>query len=179
VSRVALTVVILVVAVTSGCGGSDSGGGTPVSKAEYERRIDAVGSDVPAWFNDLRQIFFYHLDLNQAGRDEAADHIELIQKRIRDHADGLDGVIPPEDAEAEHDELIDALRDYAGELDGFKKAMDAPSLSLAEAGERIIDAGQAFEKLGYGPWLTDDAVRALPCPSRATYSWPRGPWCTE
>lgn len=177
-SRVALTVVILVVAVTSGCGGSDSGGATLVSKAEYEQRIDAVGSGVPAWFKDLSQILFYQFDLNQAGRDEAADHIELIQKRIRDQADGLDGVIPPKDAEAEHDELIDALRDYAGELDGSNNAM-VLSLSSAKAGERIIDAGQKFEKLGYGPWLTDDAVSALPCPRQATYSWPRGPWCTE
>lgn len=170
--------VILVVAVTSGCGGSDSGGATLVSKAEYEQRIDAVGSGVPAWFKDLSQIFFYQSGLNQAGRDEAADHIELIQKRIRDHADGLDGMIPPEDAEAEHDELIDALRDYAGELDGFKEG-NGPVFELAKTGERIIDAGQKFEKLGYGPWLTDDAVSAVPCPSQATYSWPRGPWCTE
>jgi len=178
VSRFVLAVVIFVVAVTSGCGGSDSRGATRVSKAEYEQRIDAVGSGIPAWFKDLRQIVFYHLDLNHAGRDEAADHIELIQKRIRDQANGLDGVIPPEDAEAAHDELIDALRDYAGELDSFKEG-DGPVFELAKTGERIIAAGQKFQKQGYGPWLTDEAVSALPCPRQATYSWPRGPWCTE
>jgi hypothetical protein len=178
VSRVTVTVLILFVAVTSGCGGSHSGGATLVSKAEYEQRINAVGSGVPAWFKDLSQIVFYRLDLNKAGREEAADHIELIQKRIRDHADGLDGVIPPKDAEAEHAELIDALRDYAGELDGFKEG-NGPAFELAETGKRIIEAGQKFERLGYGPWLTDKAVSALPCPSQATYSWPRGPWCTE
>ncbi len=110
---------ILVVAVTSGCGGTDAVEPTVVSEAEYEQRIDSVGSDVFLWFSDLRQIFFYSRDLDDAGRDEAADHIELIQKRIDDQADWLDGVIPPEDAKVANDELVDALRGYARELDGL------------------------------------------------------------
>ena len=129
--RVARTAIVLVVAVTSGCGGGDSSGRpserTAVSKAVYSQRIDAGGLDVLAWFKDLSQILLYGSDLNETGRGEAADHIELIQNRIREQADWLDGVIPPEDAKAANAELVDALRDYAGELDGFKKAMGTPA----------------------------------------------------
>lgn len=173
-SRIALTLAIFVVAVTSGCGGSDAVVPTivptVVSEAEYERRVDAVGSDVFLWFSDLRQIFFYSQDLNDDGRDEVAGHIELIQKRIREQADGLDGVIPPQDAEAAHDELIDGLRDYADELGDFPPSQ--------EANEKIIDAGENFEALGYAPWLTEGA-ETPECSSRATYSWPNAPWCTQ
>ena len=182
-SRIALTAIVLVVAVTAGCGGGGSSERaierTPVSKAVYGQRIDALGLDVLAWFKDLSQIFFYASDLNEAGRGEAADHIELIQNRIQEQADWLDGVVPPENVKVENAELVDALRDYSGELDGFKKDMGTPSTGFGRAGERLGDAGEDFAKLGYAPWFSSEAESELPCPRQATYSWPRGPWCTD
>ncbi len=170
---------ILVGAVMSGCGGGGSGGGTVVSQAEYEERIDAFASDLFGWFSDLRQISFYAPDLDEAGRHEAAGQIELIQERMRGEANLLEGLVPPEDAEAAHDELIDALRSYAGELDGFMDTpIGDPSPSFVEASQKIADVAETFETLGYAPWLTEE--RASPhCSSRATASWPQGPWCTE
>jgi len=144
-----------------------------------EMHIHASATQLTAQVSECEQVICAEQNVNRIRPVcDRLDHIELIQKRIRDQANGLDGVIPPEDAEAAHDELIDALRDYAGELDSFKEG-DGPVFELAKTGERIIAAGQKFQKQGYGPWLTDEAVSALPCPRQATYSWPRGPWCTE
>ncbi len=58
------------------------------------------------------------------------------------------------------------------------KQVDSPSASFANASENLANGAQKFEKLGYAPWLTDDAETPQ-CSSRATYSWPNAPWCTE
>jgi hypothetical protein len=175
--RAALTVGLLVMVATTGCGGGDTIAATTVSEAAYEQRIDDIGNSVFLWFSDLRQIFFYASDLNDAGRKEVDRQIELIQTRIGEQADALEGVIPPDSAAAAHGDLIDALRDYSGELDDFDKAMSG-SPSFQDASEKLAAAAEQFEELGYAAWLTGDSATSE-CSSEATYSWPNAPFCTQ
>jgi soluble cytochrome b562 len=143
----------VVLAFAAGCGGD----GDRLSQQEYEQRVNEVGSNIEGSFEDLGQAFQGGDD--QASLDEAAAQIGDIQEEIRTQADELDGVEPPENAQEEHDQLVEGLDQLAGELDEFRTAVeegDAQAIQRfgqefqeSEGARKIQEAGEGLEEKGY------------------------------
>jgi len=138
-----LPAVVLAFAV-AGCGGGGDGGngadGSPLSKAEYETKIQTIVKDVGEQFADV--------DIQEnttEAIDQAVDALEEI-------ADELENVNPPEEIADLHRDLIDGIRGLADELPGFAEKLEAtedPSeaISILFGSESIQKLAQVQEKL--------------------------------
>jgi hypothetical protein len=146
------TIVILFVAVAAavaaGCGGGDGG---RLSKAEYEQRMQAIGSELQtasAAIGDLSQT----RDL-----DKLADTIADFRERLDEAADDVDGLTPPEDVEEETEQIAEALHAFAdtfGEMEDAARDGDLAGLQQAQAdiankGAEARRATESLKQKGY------------------------------
>jgi major membrane immunogen (membrane-anchored lipoprotein) len=125
--RIRLVIVPVLAAVTLvGCGGQDR-----LSKGEYEEKVRSEYADVQKAFQATGASF---------GKPDLADKIERAQAELREAADALDEADPPEEVEAENEEVVDGLRRYADSLDRLRNAADRGDLQVIEdATARIAD----------------------------------------
>jgi hypothetical protein len=139
---IAILLIAVAAAVAAGCGGGDG----RLSKAEYEQRMQAIGSELrtaSAAIGDLSQT----RDL-----DKLADTIAEFRDRLDEAADDVDGLNPPEDVEEETGKIAAALHAFAntfGEMEDAARDGDLAALQKAQAeiaGE-TAEAQQATESL--------------------------------
>jgi hypothetical protein len=140
---------VLVVTAAAGCGG----GGEPLAKPDYQREVRQVGDTLGKAIRGLGTAGA-NTDLKAA-----AGEIEKLQGALRSAADDLDGLEPPREIEPAHEELVDGIRGFAGELDELRDASaagDAARIRAFEAGfakseavKKIRHASAELEKKGY------------------------------
>jgi chromosome segregation ATPase len=139
---IAILLIVVAAAVAAGCGGGDG----RLSKAEYEQRMQAIGSELrtaSAAIGDLSQT----RDL-----DKLADTIAEFRDRLDEAADDVDALSPPEDVEEETEKIAAALHAFAntfGEMEDAAREGDLAALQKAQAeiaGE-TAEAQQATESL--------------------------------
>jgi chromosome segregation ATPase len=139
---IAILLIVVAAAVAAGCGGGDG----RLSKAEYEQRMQAIGSELrtaSAAIGDLSQT----RDL-----DKLADTIAEFRDRLDEAADDVDALSPPEDVEEETEKIAAALHAFAntfGEMEDAARDGDLAALQKAQAeiaGE-TAEAQQATESL--------------------------------
>jgi predicted small secreted protein len=146
--------VVLCAFVLAGCGGgggADSGGGTQLSKTQYESRIQKDGDDIKNVFEPLSK--------PPKSLDALASNIAVGQKKLRAAADDLDSIKPPSDVAHDNDVLADGLRTLANELDPLRKGAEKNDPNLVrkavtglQSSNSLKDAQKATEdmkKKGY------------------------------
>jgi hypothetical protein len=154
--RGAATLAALALAfVLAGCGGgggkSRSGGGTQLSKTQYESRIQKDGDEIKNVFQPL--------STPPKSLKDLATKLEAGQKKLRDAAADLDSVEPPSDVAHDNGVLVAGLRKLADQLEPLRKAAaanDANAIRTAVAklqGSQSLKAAQKatddMKKKGY------------------------------
>ena len=149
----AIGALAVLVVLAAGCGGS--GGGEQLTKAQYEQQLNSIGATIDSSFEELTTAF----QGDTPSFDAAADKIAEIQDQMRQQADELDKVTPPEDVEAEHQKMVDGLRGFADDLDEFREAVESKSPTAmqkfaqtfqeSESARRIQEASDSLKKKGY------------------------------
>lgn len=108
-----LAAVLIAPALAAGCGGkSGHGGGTQLSKTQYEARIQKDGDDIKNVFKPLSQ--------PPKSLKELAKNIAAGQKKLRAAADDLESIKPPSDVAHDNDVLAKGLRTLAGQLEPLR-----------------------------------------------------------
>lgn len=107
-----------VVAAASGCGGGDR-----LSKDAYQQELDAAIQKVEQAFEGLGESL-QKVGSGSGSLDQVAGEVGNIQDELNAAADDLDGITPPEDAEASHDTLVAGMRGLADDLEEFKAAIE-------------------------------------------------------
>jgi hypothetical protein len=142
-----ILLIAVATAVAAGCGGGDG----RLSKAEYEQRMQAIGSELQtasAAIGDLSQT----RDL-----EKLADTIADFRERLDEAADDVDGLSPPEDVEEETDQIAQALHAFAdtfGEMEDAARDGDLAGLQQAQAeiankGAEAQRATESLKEKGY------------------------------
>jgi hypothetical protein len=129
--------------VLAGCGG---GGGSRLSKADYERHLQSDGREITNAFKPLAQ--------PPSSLDALSKQLDTGVSKLRDAAEDLDGVTPPKEAEEDNDKLTAGLRKLADELDSLRKAAEKKDPTLVQKtldglrhSHALIDARAATEDL--------------------------------
>ncbi len=125
------------------------GGDGRLSKAEYEETVRSAYGEVQQAFRET----------NVESTDELADSVEAAQEQLRDAADELEGVQPPEDVEAENAQIVLAMRAYAEDLDRLRNAAEQGDertiedfnarIAQNESVEQMAEAAERMKFKGY------------------------------
>ena len=110
-------------AVAAGCGGGE------LSKSEYEQQLQET-------YADIRQAF--RGTARTGSLEDLAEAVEDVQAELRSAADELDDADPPRAAEEPNEELVQALRGYADDLDIVVDAGRAGNAQRVRAFNRSI-----------------------------------------
>lgn len=150
-SRAVLLLLALVGALlAAGCGGGGSetaASGPPQTKAEYQASVSRIVSDVSARYGNLS------VDPAKLPADEVAD----VQTGLRELADELDEVSPPDEVSELHADYVAGLRGFADELPDLSEKLKAatdPSAGFdvlldSEPLQQLLRASQGFSEKGY------------------------------
>jgi hypothetical protein len=124
--RGVVTVAALVLGLTAaGCGGGgNSGDGGRLSKSEYEQRIQKDGREIQQAFAPLTK--------PPTSLAQLAAEIKQGQKKLRDAADDLEGLTPPEEVAADNNALVAGLRKVADLLEPLRKGAAKKDVSLVQ-----------------------------------------------
>jgi hypothetical protein len=142
--------VVAAAALAAGCGG----GGDALSKGEYEQRMQALDQELEQGGAALE---------NVESLDNLAAQVERFQGVIRDKADEMDELEPPDEVADPHDRLVSGMRGFADRLDEFRDAAESGDQQrieevvggvLAGAFEQVSGPAQEIEGQGYdiGNW---------------------------
>lgn len=147
--RRAVLLVVALVLVAAGCGG---GGGSdqsakPLTKAQYQAKLQQLSNEVGA---ELRQSVGASTTLKQSD-------VPKLQQSLRSLAGKLDAVTPPADVADLHTRLVAAVRDFADELPSLAKSLEQakdPSAAIAalfgaKPIQALIQLQQAYKDKGY------------------------------
>jgi hypothetical protein len=135
--------VLVAVLVVAGCGGDER-----LTKQEYAEKVRAVYGDVQKAFQ-----------ATNVPQGELASRVEAAQEQLRDSADELEAVEPPEDVETEHSQLAQGMRRYADDLDRLRNAAESGDqrtiedfnarIAQNEAVEQMAEAAERMKFKGY------------------------------
>jgi hypothetical protein len=117
----------------AGCGGGDD----RLSKSEYEEKVRAVYADVQEAFQATAV----------TRPTELAARIEDAQRELREAADELDEVEPPEDVEAENRQIVEGMRRYADSLDRLRNAAERGDTEVIDDATARIGQNEAVEQI--------------------------------
>jgi hypothetical protein len=138
-----LALAAAVALVAGGCGG---GGSSPLGKADYEKQMGAIGTQLTTALNGVG---------TATTADGAATSLKKLQTELTDAADKMDAITPPEKVQTEHQQLADGVREFGDELDPIITKLEGGQLqalagvtSLA-ALLKIQKASTAINKKGY------------------------------
>ena len=122
-------------AVAAVVGLAAAGCSNELSKTEYEQKVQTEWADVQQAFRATA---------SGGTMDDVADATERAQDELRSSADELDDVDAPKAVEELNEELIQALRGYADDLDAMIRA----------ARDGDTDAVAAFNgRIGQNRWI--------------------------
>jgi hypothetical protein len=128
---------------SAGCGGGGGGGSGPLSKEDYEGRMQALQAKLSDSAEELSGSLSNPTDLAAVadGLDRAADLLD-------EAAEGLDGIEPPSEIRAAHQSLIDNASKAGEQL--RELADKVRTSTVAELGESIgeLTSLQVLEDLG-------------------------------
>jgi len=141
---------VLGAALVAGCGGSGSetaASGAPQSKAEYQSTVSGIVSSVSAKYGNLS------VDPAKLSEGEVAD----AATGLRELADELDEVPPPDEVSDLHADYVAGLRGFADELPDLTKKLKAakdPSAGIdvlldSEPLQELLRTSQGFVEKGY------------------------------
>jgi hypothetical protein len=142
-----IVVLAAVSLVLAGCGGGGGKSSKPLTKAEYQAKLEQIAKDVRA-----------QLKTSASGSKTPSKKDLAEARKVLDiFADELEKVTPPTEVAQAHRRLIDAMRRLRNDLEGiFKKVADAktPSESIsalfgAPAIQLLLKAQQEFKAKGY------------------------------
>lgn len=139
-----LAAALALLLLAAGCGG---GGGERLSKADYEAKIIAVGKDVGERLGPALE----------GTEKNSKESLEKGTEAIRELADELEKVNPPEEIADAHEDLVGGLRQLADDLielvDKLEKTKDpteAFGLLLGmKSFQTLLRVQQEFKKKGY------------------------------
>ena len=115
---VATLAVLALALAAAGCGGGGKGGGSAqLSKNQYEARVQKDG-------DEIRNVF-KPLSTPPASLKQLAGSIKKGQDKLREVADDLDGVRPPDEVSEDNDKLVAGLRKLADQLEPLRKGAAA------------------------------------------------------
>ena len=132
----------------AGCGSKSR-----LSKGAYEGVLTKTGKELAEASKALAK---------EKTGEEFVSGAEQIQAGLREAADDLDDVRPPDDVDAANDRFVDALRGLADEFDKVRVAAKGGAKKAREAGARLArsqpseEARQAIleiERRGYNVGL--------------------------
>ena len=148
----AILLILSLATAAAGCGGGGDGGGEPLSKADYEQRMQAVGQEAASALDAFGSASDALTDVEAAVSDINAG-ADVLEAQSR----SLDGLEPPEDVADSHQTLVDTsaaaaegLRVLADDLQGGT-ASPADLLGLFEMKEfaELEAAVRAIRARGY------------------------------
>lgn len=160
ITTIALAALVLVAALAAvGCGGD---GGGALSQEEYQQRLDQASTDLQEASSDLGSNLGDVIGGNEDAGSAAADSLGQVTEQLRQTAGELEDVDPPENAEQANEELVNALRAYAEDLDELREPLESGNLSdiqkrlgeleqldsvedLQQAAQNLQEAGYSFE----------------------------------
>ncbi len=128
----------------AGCGGGDG----RLSKSEYEEKVRSAYAEVQEAFAQTN-----------VPMEELAARVEDAQKQLREAADELEDVQPPEEVEAENAQIVQAMRAYAEDLDRLRNAAEQGDertiedfnarIAQNESVEQMAEAAEKMKFKGY------------------------------
>jgi hypothetical protein len=128
---------LLVLAAAVTVMASACGGGSRLTKAEYEGRVNEIGRQLSS---TLEKTFSSPQFQNPSSLKEAADVLRQGQEDMEGAADRLDEVNPPEEIEGIHDQFVKGIRDFAGDFGRFAEATEKGDLAaLQRFSQQITD----------------------------------------
>jgi hypothetical protein len=138
--RGAATLAVLAAAFAlAGCGGGGgkSGGGTQLSKTQYESRIQKDGDEIKNVFQPLSR--------PPKSLEDLAAKIKAGQNKLRDAANDLDAAKPPSEVSHDNDVLVKGLRTLADELDPLRKGAEKNDPNLVRAAVARLQGSTALK----------------------------------
>jgi len=137
-TRILLLPLLAVALVLAGCGSEPP---REVTKAQYQQELARIGAEAGAAGSELgRSIDIATFNGN----------VDKFADTLRDLADELDGLKPPENVRAANALLADSFRGFADEMEPVKDARR----------ESIVKAREALGKVGQSE-AVEDARRAI------------------
>jgi hypothetical protein len=143
-----VTALLALVAATgllaAGCGGG--GGPEPLSKADYQKQMQAIGTTLGTSLNSLG---------TATSAPKAATALKKVQTDLRGAADKMDAITPPDAVEADHDKLVAGVREFADELESIIGRLEKgnlqalASVTSVKALTTIQNAADAIDKKGF------------------------------
>jgi hypothetical protein len=134
--------IVSLCALVVGCGGEDR-----LSKPEYEELVREEYAEVQEAFRATGASY---------GRRDLPEKIEAAQGELRDAADALDDAEPPEEVEAENEQVVAGLRRYADSLDRLRNAAERGDLRAIEdatsriaTNEGVVLIAEAAERMKF------------------------------
>jgi len=131
--------------LAAGCGGG-GGGDEPLTKAEYQKEMQTIGTKLGTSLGSLG---------SATSPAKAATALKKVQGDLHDAAEEMDGITPPEAVSTEHENLVAGVREFADELDPIIGKLEKGNLqalasvtSLA-ALTKIQNASNAINKKGF------------------------------
>lgn len=133
-------------------------GGDRLSRPEYETRVAELGD---RFAGALQEVVSSPQLQDPDSLGEAAGKVRQGQQAFVEVSEALEGLEPPEDAQAAHDRLVAGIRELASDLGRFAAAAEAGDLEelagLSRAFqerslpsfEAIAGAVEELERLGY------------------------------
>jgi hypothetical protein len=132
--------------VAAGCGSGSGSGGGELSKAQYEQHLQADSQAITKAFTPLRK--------PPQTLAQLASQLKVGEDKLRGAADDLDGVKPPKNVQADNAALVKGFREFADELELYRKAAVKKNPKLVQqavAGlqksHALVDARNATDDL--------------------------------
>jgi hypothetical protein len=154
---IAIMLAAAALGAVAGCGGDDD---EELSREEFSEQLQSIIEEPSAAFGRLAQEGA-RLKPADVLPEELKAEIGAVGETMREAADELEELDPPEDAEEQTQQLIDAIREraeafeqVAGEADITLREF-APT--LRESGGRVDQALEALRQLGYLPEAEPEA----------------------
>jgi type VI protein secretion system component VasF len=129
--------------LSAGCGSKSS---PPLTKAEYVKQMKVIGLGLGQSLNKFA---------NASTPKAAGAALTAAQDDLRTAAKKLDDINPPENVQAAHQKLVDAVNEFADELDPIIQKLNngnasAAQLVLTTKGFQALQAASnAIAKAGY------------------------------
>jgi hypothetical protein len=125
-----VTGAVVAIALT-GCGG----GGT-LSKSQYQERLQQSGHELTTALAALSR---------SNSKDEFVTGVDNVEKALKDAADDLDGITPPEDVRSANDRLVEGFRKLADDFDQVKAAADKGPDAARQKGRQVTTGAASRE----------------------------------
>jgi hypothetical protein len=134
-----LAVAALAALALAGCGSSG-----PLSKADYEQRLQKSGRELTAALAQLSR---------SNTKEEFTQGVDRVENVLNDVADDLDGITPPEDVQSANARLVDGFRKLAGDFEQVKAAAEKGPDAARQKGRQVTtglasrEADQAIKEI--------------------------------